>query len=74
MRGQQFFVGGGPGDLLDLYFYVRVRFFELGDHLRDDFAFAAQAPELDCGFVLGACAGAGEEKKRIQNAECRIKN
>ncbi|MGZ8833697.1 MAG: hypothetical protein ACXW19_10955, partial [Thermoanaerobaculia bacterium] len=63
MRGQQFFVGGGPGDLLDLYFYVRVRFFELGDHLRDDFAFAAQAPEFDGGFMLSVCAGAGEEAK-----------
>ncbi len=54
---EQFFVGGGPGDLLRADVHAGVGPFKVGEHLLDHFAFAPQAPELELDARRGRAAG-----------------
>jgi hypothetical protein len=60
--GEEFLVRGRPGDLLHDDIDARILLLELGDHLRDDFTFAAESPQLEALARGGVIRARDEEE------------
>ena len=61
-RGEQLLMRRRPRNLLDDDMNARVAALELGDEVLDNFALAAEGPELEVFAVVGWVRGTSQEK------------